>query len=93
MKKVFGLALVTAIVMGSVPLARSLDAPIVPPGIDAGDWIPMGNSAGFVVSKHDSSMGSAAPVGVVKGYFMVRRGNTWLRIDSAPDYGVRPAMH
>jgi hypothetical protein len=37
-------------------------------------------------------MGSAAPVGVVRGYFMIRRGGTWFRIDSVPDPGAHPAI-
>ena len=93
MKKVFGLALVTAIVLGIVPHARGIDAPMVPPGIDAGSWVPMGDSAGFVISNRDSPTGSASPVGVVRGYFMVRRSGTWLRVDAAPGYSVLPATH
>jgi hypothetical protein len=91
MKKLIGAALVAVIVLGLVPYARSINAPTIPPGIDAGNWVPMGDSAGFVISKGGSSMGSAAPVGVVRGYFMVRSGNTWFRIDSTPEYGVPPA--
>lgn len=93
MKKLIGAALIAVIVLGLVPFARSIDAPTIPPGIDPGNWVPMGDSAGFVISKGGSSMGSAAPVGVVKGYFMVRNGSTWFRIDASPDYGVHPVTH
>jgi hypothetical protein len=92
MKKLLGLALALAIVVAAPQIARSINGSFLPPGIDAGNWVPMGDSAGFVVTRSDSSMGSAAPVGVVKGYFMVRRAGTWFRVDSVPDPGAHPAI-
>ena len=93
MNKLLGVALAMAICVGVIPYARSIGTPPVPPGIDASRWVAMGDSAGFVINKDDSPMGSAAAVGVVKGYFMVRRSGAWMRIDSAPGYGIHPAMH
>jgi hypothetical protein len=91
MKRIFGLLLVIAVVIGIVPYAGSVGAPPLPPGLSADDWIPIGDTAGFVVTQGDSQMGSARSMGVVKGYFVIRRGNYWFRIDSAPDLGMHPA--
>jgi hypothetical protein len=60
--------------------------------VSANDWIPCGDAAGFVIA-HDKSVPTLInpPDGTVKGYFMVRRKDSWLRVDSAPDYGVKKA--
>jgi hypothetical protein len=85
MKKVLGLIVVAAIVGGMGPYARGTGNAGLPPDISADNWIALGDMAGFVVTNGDSSMGSTRSVGVAKGYFMVRRGSTWLRIDTSPD--------
>jgi hypothetical protein len=87
MKKVIGLLLVTAVVIGIGPYARGIGNPLLSPGISTDNWISLGDTAGFVVTNGDSLIGSTRSVGVAKGYFMVRRGSTWLRIDTPPDYG------
>jgi hypothetical protein len=91
MKKAFGLFCVVAILLCAVQVARSLGVPPVPPGISANDWIPLGNEAGFVIT-HDLSPTSAPPkAGEVRGYFMVRPGNRWLRVDSQAELQQYPA--
>lgn len=92
MKRVVGLASVAAVAALVIPLARSLEVPAVPPGVDAGNWISLGDAFGFAIDKDGTAMGSVAAVGVLKGTFMVRRSSTWFRVDPAPAYGLRPAM-
>jgi hypothetical protein len=92
MKQLLGIVLAVLIVVIAVPYARSLGSSSAPPGVSAGDWIPFGDAAGFVIV-HDSTV--SAPIrptaGTIKGYLMVRRKDSWLRVDSAPDYGVQNA--
>jgi len=85
MKRIIGLLLVAAAVIGIGPYALSSNAQVLPPGISTDNWIALGDRAGFVVTNGDSLIGSANSVGVAKGYFMLRRAGTWLRIDSTPD--------
>jgi hypothetical protein len=76
MKKILGLLLAIAIVIAAVPYARSLGASPA--------------AGGFVISR--PSPGDPWPAaGVVKGYFMVRQGNDWLRVDSGQELQVQPA--
>jgi hypothetical protein len=83
MKKVFGLALIIAIVMSVVPYARSLGTPPSPLGVPADNWIPFSDYAGFVVTSGDSLPSKdKPPASTVKGYFMVRQGKSWKRVDS-----------
>jgi hypothetical protein len=79
MKKVLALLLVTAIIVGAVPYARSLGVPPSPPGVSANDWIPLGDAAGFVITHNNAPLSSPTKPGAVKGYFMVRLSNSWLR--------------
>jgi hypothetical protein len=90
MKRLFGLLVAVAIVITAVPYARSLGAPPSPPNIAAKNWIPLGDAAGFVIIRPLPGDLMPAP-GVVKGYFMVRQGNSWLRVDSGQDSQVQPA--
>jgi hypothetical protein len=87
MKKVIGLMLATAVVVGVSQYAVSSVAPPLPPGISADNWIILGDRAGFVITNGDSLIGSTTSVGVAKGYFMLRRAGIWLRIEPAPDNG------
>jgi hypothetical protein len=87
MKKLIGVLLVTATVIGIGPYARGIGSPLLPPGISTDNWVALGDTAGFVVTNGDSLIGSTRSVGVAEGYFMVRRGSIWLRIDTSPDYG------
>jgi hypothetical protein len=91
MKKVLGLLLVVAIIVGAVPYARSLGMPPSPPGVSATDWIPLGDTAGFVITHNNAPLVSPTKPGAVRGYFMVRPGNSWLRVDSEPESRQYPA--
>jgi hypothetical protein len=92
MNKVLGLLLVAAIAVGIVPFARGIDTPAAPPGVRADHWISMGDAAGFVITNagNDLQKGLRSDNNVVKGFFMVRRGGAWLRIDSERDAGAYP---
>jgi hypothetical protein len=90
MKRLIGLLLAIAIVVSVVPYARSLGTPPSPPGVSAKNWIPFGDAAGFVVTQPLPGDPIPAP-GAVKGYFMVRQGDNWLRVESRQDMQVQPA--
>jgi hypothetical protein len=85
--KVLSALLATAVVVGLAPYARSSGPQLLPPGITADNWIALGDRGGFVITNSDSLIGSTSAVGVAKGYFMLRRAGSWLRIDTSPDYG------
>jgi len=89
MNRIFCLLLISAVVVGLVPLARGLDAQPIPPNIKASEWVPIGDTAGFVIT-HDT-FGSAPTPGSVKGYFVVHRSGAWLRVDSEPELKTTPA--
>ncbi len=89
MNKIFCLLLISAVVVAMVPLARSLDAHPTPPNIKAGEWVPIGDTAGFVIT-HDAFGGAPMP-GSVKGYFVVHRSGVWLRVDSERELKTTPA--
>jgi hypothetical protein len=91
MNKVLGLLLVVAIIVGAVPYARGLGAPSLPPGVSAENWISFGDAAGFVI-RHPLPGDATLRPGMVKGYFMVRKGNNWLKVDSDQDVQVQPAI-
>jgi hypothetical protein len=95
MKMFLALVLVCAVTVGFVPYARSLGSPASPPGIAAKNWIPFGETAGFVITGNgfDPKRGlrSENP-NVVTGYFMIRRADKWVRIDSSPQPEVHPAV-
>jgi hypothetical protein len=79
--------------IAAVPLARGLGAPATPPGITADHWIAMGDSAGFVITDtaNDLHDGLRSEPNIVKGYFMIRRTGTWVRISAGPDAGLYKA--
>ena len=89
MNKIFCLLLIGAVVVGMVPLARSLDAQPTPPNIKASEWVPIGDTAGFVIA-HDA-FGGAPIQGSVKGYFVIHRSGAWLRVESEPELKTTPA--
>jgi hypothetical protein len=68
MKKLFGLLLIFAVLAAAIPVARSLGAPPAPPGISANDWIPLGDTAGFVITHTNAPLGEPAKPGFVRGY-------------------------
>jgi hypothetical protein len=88
MKKLLGLFVVIAIAFSVVPNARSLGTTPAPSGVSANDWIPLSEVAGFVVV-HGNSFSNSP--GVIRGYFVVQRGNAWLRVDPVPEATVLPA--
>jgi hypothetical protein len=91
MNKVFGLLLVIVVVIGAMPYARSLGAPTPPRGVAADHWISMGDAAGFVITGNASDPKKGFKEGgsdQVKGYFMIRRGDSWSRIATEPNEGV-----
>jgi hypothetical protein len=65
------LAPLTSLVLGQDQKSLPL-----PPGVQAGNWIPIGERVGFVVTpapaRHDPR--------VLTGYFMARHGNDWKRL-------------
>jgi len=89
MNRIFGLLLFSVVVVGVMPLARSLDAQSTPPNVKASEWVPIGDAAGFVIT-HDG-FGDTPASGSVKGYFVVHRSGAWLRVDSQPDLKTTPA--
>jgi hypothetical protein len=85
MNKVLGLILVCSIALGSVPFARSIERPADrPPGIAEANWVPMGVAAGFVITTvaNDMRNGMRDEPNVLAGYFMVRHGKSWVRVQS-----------
>jgi hypothetical protein len=93
MNKMLGLLLLSAIVIAAVPHALGLGAPDAPAGVPADHWIPMGEAAGFVITDtaNDFRKGLRTDPNVVTGHFMVRRGRSWMRVESGSDPGVYPA--
>jgi hypothetical protein len=89
MNRIVAPLLIGAAVVGIMPLARSLDAQSTPPNIKASEWVPIGDTAGFVITRNAFS--DAPAPDSVKGYFVVRRSGTWLRVDSEPDLKTTPA--
>jgi len=88
------LLLVVVIAVGAMPYARSLGTPEPPRRVTADHWVPMGDTAGFVITgdASDPKQGlKEGGSGQVKGYFMIRRGGSWSRISNEPDVGVYKA--
>jgi len=93
MNKILGVILLAAIAAGIVPYAHSLGAPDRPPGIAADSWVAMGETAGFVITKADNDFrqGLRSKPNTLKGYFMIRVKNAWLRVDTTAGYETHPA--
>ena len=85
MKTLLAIALLALIFVLALPTARSALRMEHPPGVAAQAWIPMGESAGFVVT------GSTMPT--LRGYFAMKRGNAWYRIDTIPEAGIAPTAN
>jgi hypothetical protein len=91
MNKLLTLTLICAIAIAATPFARGLGAPETPPGVAADHWIQMGDSAGFVITDlaaNDLRKGLRTDPNAVRGYFLVRRGQTWLQVDPTPASAV-----
>ena len=93
MNKILGVILLAAIAAGIVPYAHSLGAPDRPPGIAADSWVAMGETAGFVITKADNDFRQRlrSEPNTLKGYFMIRVKNAWLRVDTTAGYETHPA--
>jgi len=99
MKTLVAIALVALICVLAMPNARSALGMERPPGVAAESWVPMGDSAGFVVTGNSLPGGVNArpdrnamiPRPALRGYFVVKRGNAWYRIDAIPEPGIAPA--
>jgi hypothetical protein len=92
MNKILALVLSIAVLIAVVPHAFGLGAPDAPAGIPADHWIPMGEAAGFVITDtaNDLRNGLRSERNVVKGYFMVRRARSWMRVEPGSEPGVYP---
>src|SRR5271169_5771228 len=90
MNKILTFLLVATIVIAAIPYARGHGHPEAPPGIPADHWISMGNAAGFVITgtANDLRNGLRDEPNVVKGYFMVRPGKTWVKVEAGRENGV-----
>lgn len=90
MNKLLSVLLVATIAVAAIPYARGLGTPEAPPGIAADHWIAMGEAAGFVITdtSNDLRKGLRTDPNAVRGYFMVRRGRTWLLVDPTPASAV-----
>jgi len=86
MKQILGLVMMSALLIGVGRYALGSDNPL-PAGVSSDNWIALGDRAGFVVTNGDALIGAASSVGVARGYFMLRRGGVWLRIDTAANDG------
>jgi hypothetical protein len=96
MNRYHAFLLAAAIVVGVSPYARSLGVPALPPGVQEDNWIPMGESAGFVVTKGREGVDPGAAKrtsNTMRGYFMVRHSGTWFRVDSSPEFETIPALN
>jgi hypothetical protein len=91
MKKLFGLLLIVAVAIVAIPIARSFGVLPAPPGISTNDWIPLGETAGFVITRANGPLGEQSKPGFVRGYFMVRQASAWLRVESDLQSQLHPA--
>jgi hypothetical protein len=86
MNKILSLLLLATITIAAIPYARGLGNPEAPTGVAADHWIAMGEAAGFVITEtsNDLRKGLRTEPNAVRGYFMVRRGRTWMPVDPTP---------
>ncbi|MGH8220353.1 MAG: hypothetical protein ACREUT_17595 [Steroidobacteraceae bacterium] len=71
--------------IGLASAARRADAPDRPPGVTPSDWVPIDDSFGLVIvhSKGVPLSGDGTALLLsppVNGYFVVKRGDRWLRV-------------
>jgi hypothetical protein len=88
MKKMYAILLAVVIVIVVAPYARSSGTPAPPPGVPENGWIPLGDSAGFVIASDDPPGLPRPKAGTIRGYFMVRHLDRWFRVDSSPEVGL-----
>lgn len=82
MRRLIAATIVTAIAVVAISSAQNVDNSEYPPGVSPQNWISMGTAAGFVVTSADFQ-GSDRSTGTLKGYFVLRRGGTWFRVDTS----------
>ena len=52
-----------------------------PPDVAASNWLPLGDSFGFVIVKGGKTTKPKQPAQpALSGYFMVKRGDVWFRL-------------
>jgi len=101
MKTLLAIALVALIGILAMPNARSALGMERPSGVAADAWVPMGDSAGFVVTGNALPRGANAqrdrspmiPRPALRGYFVVKRGNAWYRVDTLPEPAIAPTAN
>jgi hypothetical protein len=74
------IVLSTVMVLGGMAEAQNAELS-APPDVAISNWIPLGDSFGFVVVKAAKTAKPkqlAQPA--VSGYFMVKRGDVWFRL-------------
>jgi hypothetical protein len=87
MKAITAALLVLASVL-TIHLALGASPPDRPAGVDAGQWIPVSDKMGFVVTTPQSAPGALLTtdrqplllMAPAEGYFMVHTGNVWQRL-------------
>jgi hypothetical protein len=76
------LAILTAMSAAQASNVSSAPVSTRPAGVSAADWVPIGRNLGFVIEEHaDDRTGDPLPA--VKGYFVVKQGSQWLRVELA----------
>jgi hypothetical protein len=76
------LAILTAMPQAQGSNAANAPAPTRPAGVPAADWVPISRNLGFVIEEQpDDRTEDSIPA--VKGYFVVRQGARWLRVEPA----------
>jgi len=99
MKALALIAIVLLVCLLAIPNARGALGMERPPGVAEQAWVPMGDAAGFVVTGKASSRNAptqrdsalSIPRPALRGYFAVKRGSTWYRLDTVPEPGALPA--
>ncbi len=81
------LAVAAAILIGAL-VQRGLAAeprPDMPPGVEASDWIPLSETAGFLVTP-EKAPAYQPPGGrqVLTGHFFAKKKGQWFRLNVAP---------
>lgn len=84
MKTVFAIFLTVFLVVATQHRIKAADESSVPPGISAEAWLPIGETAGFVISSSGMSTQKDASGQVVRGYFFAKKNGTWFRLDAVP---------
>ena len=71
------IVLSTVMVLGGMAESQNTQLS-APPDVAISNWIPLGDSFGFVIVKAAKPKQFAQPA--LSGYFMVKRGDVWFRL-------------